>query len=102
MKPDTYNTIQLIISSILVASVVINTIVWGGWFFNKTYRTKDNYAVGPFLFSLHALIFMLATFLNLVSYQLYFIWRNIITTHAIILLISYGIIMRNKVRSAKK
>jgi hypothetical protein len=102
MKLDTYNMIQLIVSSILVASVVINAIVWGGWFFNKKYRTKDNYAVGPFLFSIHALIFMLTSFLNLVSYEVYFIWRNIIAIHAIILLISYGIIMRNKVRSAKK
>jgi len=99
METNIYNIIQSLVNFILVILVIINAIIWGLWFIDRKYRTKGDYAVGPFLFSIHAFIFMLATFLNSLSYEIYFIWRGIVTTHAIILLICYGIIMKNKIRS---
>jgi len=95
---EIYEIIESFTGVLLFVSIIINFTIWGIWFADKKSRTKNNYAIGPLLFSIHSVIFLLASSFNLLSYHVYFIWRNIVALHAITLLICYGILMRNKVR----
>jgi hypothetical protein len=82
------NILILITRTFVLTSVILNLVIWGYIYFkNKKYR---NYALAPFLFSIHALIFVTLGAFDLLSREVYIIWRDLVSLHGVIIMISAG------------
>jgi|WetSurSiteA1Bulk_404760.scaffolds.fasta_scaffold06722_5 hypothetical protein len=85
------NTLIIIMRGIVFGAVLINLCIWLSWYIKN--KEKKDYAVAPMLFSLHGIIFIILTGLNLVSREVYILWRDLLSLHGLIIMISVGVLL---------
>jgi hypothetical protein len=93
------NINNYILNPLIFTGVLFGLIIWISFYIKNT-RSR-NYGVAPMLFLLHSLVFFLMASLNIISRDIYIIWRNLIFIHALIVLITTGIVL-SKATGGKK
>ncbi len=57
----------------------------------KNNKSKRNYTISPIFFLLHAILFSILSFFNLISREVYIFWRDLVFIHALIIFFTTGI-----------
>jgi len=85
------STITTIVRGFVFGAILINLWVWLTWYIKR--KSRRNYAIAPILFSIHGIIFITLTGLNLIPREVFIIWRDLLSLHGLIIMISVGTLL---------
>jgi len=97
-------TLETLDSFILRPLVLIGILFGLGTWCCWAYKNKKHgeYAIAPMLFSLHALIFFIAGYFNLMSREIYIIWRDLVFINGLIILTATGMVFMKALEEVKQ
>jgi hypothetical protein len=85
-----YNIIITYLRFIIFAQIIFGLVIWTHFYIKN--KEKKDYGIAPILFSIHAIIFLMAAIFNLLSKDVYIIWRDLVTIHGILIYLMTGMI----------